>query len=185
MKIINSIIYLQNKILKYTKFPLILFFILIMLFNFIGCLKKNIKLATPGISFHIISKADTNGGEPCYIMIRMVNENNFLTDSYEEASKMIFANPPNESILTYDLILPYNYKEIKVNVPDKPTSLGLYCFFSEHSDKWKVLLPKPLKTKYKFVLEKNKIMQKTIPIELQKKEGFFNNLLKKVLKLFP
>lgn len=125
---------------------ILVFIILICIY---GC--KHTKLT-------LRSYPDTNKGQPVYVMIRSVNAKKFLTDSYQDIADKVFADPPDPSVLDYKAILPGQKQKIKLKKPD--TSVGIYCMFTEPGDEWKIILPRPLNSKYKIELEKNRIIEK-------------------------
>ncbi len=121
-----------------------------------GCGKKHIP--PPEIEFTIASEYETNDGQPFYCAIRSVNANQFLSEGYDDVAYMLFANPPNSTVLASFAILPGEEQEIKINKPDK-NALGFYCFFTEPGDPWKVKLDQPLGEEYEISLGKNKILE--------------------------
>ena len=136
-----------------------------------GCGKKQVP--PPQIKFTIKSKDDTNGGRPFYLTIRNVNANQFLTDTYQGVADMIFSDPPSPTVLAAQAIVPGEKQKIKVPKPDQ-NDVGIYCFFTDPSDPWKILLQQPLADKYKIVLDLNKIKQSEE--ELEQKKGFFSTI---------
>lgn len=127
-----------------------------------GCGKKQV--APPQIKFTIKSKDNTNAGRPFYIAIRNVNANQFLTDTYQGVAEEIFSDPPSPSVLAAQAIVPGEKLKIKVPKPDQ-NDVGIYCFFTDPSDPWKVLLQQPLADKYKIVLDMNRIKQSEKDLE--------------------
>jgi hypothetical protein len=71
---------------------------------------------------------------------------------------MLFANPPNSSVLASFVILPGEEQELKINKPGK-NDLGFYCFFTEPGDPWKIKLDQPLGEEYEIELGKNNILE--------------------------
>ena len=112
--------------------------------------------STPVMKFIIYSESDANDGQPFYIMIRIVNEGSFFTDSYQDASNMVFANPPIQDVLAANVVLPGKKCKIRVSKPSKKP-VAIYCIFTNPGDQWKVMLSQPLKNKYKVHLEQNAI----------------------------
>jgi hypothetical protein len=82
-----------------------------------GCGGKHVP--PPEIVFIIESESETNRGEPFYCAFRSVNANQFLTDSYDGVATMLFANPPDSSVLASLVLLPGEEQEIKIKRPDK------------------------------------------------------------------
>jgi hypothetical protein len=127
-----------------------------------GCGKKQI--SPPKIKFTIKSQDDTNAGRPFYIAIRNVNANQFLTDTYQGVAEKIFSDPPSPSVLAAQAVVPGEKLKIKVLKPDQ-NDVGIYCFFTDPSDPWKILLQQPLADKYKILLDVNKIKQSEKDLE--------------------
>ena len=150
------------------KYPLlnklfVFFFLLALLGAAAGC--ASTKTHTPHITFFIQADDSANNEQPFYILFRSVSERNFLTESYQQVAGLVFANTSDENILGRQVIMPGNKREIIVEEPLKDP-VGVYCLFTKPSDQWKILLKKPLASKYDIRLEKNRI--------LQKKRGFWN-----------
>jgi hypothetical protein len=71
---------------------------------------------------------------------------------------MLFANPPDSSVLASLVLLPGEEQEIKIKRPDK-VDIGLYCFFTEPGDPWKIKLDQPLGEEYAVALGENNILE--------------------------
>lgn len=107
-------------------------------------------------------KADYNAnrGQPVYVLIRSVNEKAFLTESYQDISNMIFKDPPDPSILSYQVLLPGQKQKIKIEKPEN-ASVGVYGLFTEPDEEWKMLLPQPFRYRYLLTLERNRMVETT------------------------
>ncbi len=136
-----------------------------------GCGKK--RIPPPQITFTIKSNEETNQGRLFYVAIRSVNSNQFLIETYQGAASMIYTDPPDPSILARRVILPGEKQKIKVVKPDQ-NQVGLYFFFTDPGDPWRVMIEQPLDDKYKIALDKNRIVQ--TEKSLKKKKGFFRKL---------
>jgi len=121
-----------------------------------GCGSKHVP--PPAIVFSIESESDTNQGQPFHCAMRSVNANQFLSESYDGVANMLFANPPNASVLASLVILPGEDQEIKIIKPDK-VDIGLYCFFTEPGEPWKIRLDQPLGDEYEVVLGEDRILE--------------------------
>jgi hypothetical protein len=99
------------------------------------------------IVFIIESESETNQGEPFYCAFRSVNQNQFLTDSYDGVATMLFANPPDSSVLASLVLLPGEEQEIKIKRPDKVDI------------PWKIKLDQPLGEEYEVALGENNIVE--------------------------
>ena len=121
-----------------------------------GCGGKHVP--PPEIVFTIDSESETNQGRPFHCVFRFVNANQFLGDSYDTVAALLFANPPDESVLASLVLLPGEEQEIKIKRPDK-ADIGLYCFFTEPGDPWKIRLDQPLGEEYEITLGENNILE--------------------------
>jgi hypothetical protein len=106
------------------------------------------------VTFHIAPNASVNNQRPVYIVFRKVNTKNFLTESYDNIADMVYADPPDESLLAWHILMPGQNEKVLVTKPDK-LSLGVYVLFTQPGEKWKMLLEKPLKSEYKISIQKN------------------------------
>jgi len=122
----------------------------------IGCGKKHVP--PPQIVFTIESEGEANDGQPFHCAIRSVNAKQFLIEGYDGVANMLFANPPNSTVLATLVILPGEEQELKINKPGQ-NDLGFYCFFTQPGDPWKVRLQQPLGEEYEISLGKNKILE--------------------------
>ncbi|MGD8706947.1 MAG: hypothetical protein PVF10_10760 [Syntrophobacterales bacterium] len=121
-----------------------------------GCGGKHVP--PPEITFIIESESETNQGEPFYCAFRSVNANQFLTDGYDGVAALLFTNPPDESVLASLVLLPGEDQEIKIKRPEK-VDIGLYCFFTQPGDPWKIKLDQPLGEEYEVALGENNIVE--------------------------
>jgi hypothetical protein len=102
---------------------------------------------------------DTNRGNPVYVLVRSVNEKAFLTESYQDVIGIVFKDPPDPSILAYQVIVPGQKQKLRVEKP-ADTPIGVYCLYTEPDEQWKMMLPQPLHSRYLILLEKNRITEK-------------------------
>lgn len=98
----------------------------------------------------------TNSGRPVYVLVRTVNENEFLTDSYRRISGLVYPNSGDPSVLKVLLVWPNRAQNVEVEVP-KEKSVGIYCIFTKPGDQWKLLLTEPMKPEYTAVLQDSTI----------------------------
>jgi hypothetical protein len=106
------------------------------------------------VTFFVAPDKSINDERPVYIVIRKVNKKNFLTESYDNIVDMVYAEPPDESLLSWHILMPGQNEKILVTKPDK-LSIGVYVLFTHPGEKWKMLLEKPLKSEYKIDIKKN------------------------------
>ncbi len=123
-----------------------------------GCSKKApVPAPPPRMLLDITSDIETNRGQPFYLVVRAINDKQFLTDNYQGIAGLVFADPPDPSVLTARAILPGKQQQITM---DKPTqaSVGLYFLFSDRIDQWKRMLSQPLsESGYQVTITKNVI----------------------------
>jgi hypothetical protein len=131
-----------------------------------GCGNKHVP--TPQMTFTIELDEKTNQGQPFYIVFRSVSEQQFVTEGYQDVAGMVFANPPNQSVLGTQVVLPGKEYEIEVEKPLRD-SLGVYGLYTEPKGEWKVILSKPLSDAYVIEFEKNRITS-------SEKKGFFRRV---------
>ncbi len=101
---------------------------------------------------------DANAKRTFYVVIRAVDEKEFLTDSYSKVSKMVFPNSRNPSVLRATLIWPQRKRWVWVNVPEGK-AIGVYGLFTHPGGQWKLMLSHPLRQSYSFVLEQGNVMR--------------------------
>ena len=123
----------------------------VLLAGLFGCAKNH-------MSIKIRSNYSTNNEQPVCIVIRSVNYNNFLTESYQDIAGMVYADPPNPSVIASHIILPGTKEKIEIEIPPKEL-VGVYSLFKE-PDIWKVILSRPFDKKYYIILEHNRIVIK-------------------------
>lgn len=143
----------RHRILHFKSFLLGTMLISVLL---AGCGNKHIP--PPQIVFTIESEREANDGQPFHCAIRSVNAKQFLTEGYDGVAAMLFANPPDSTVLATLVILPGEEQELKVNKPDQ-NDLGFYCFFTQPGDPWKVKLEQPLGEEYEISLGESKILE--------------------------
>jgi hypothetical protein len=123
----------------------------VLLAGLCGCAKNR-------MSIKIQSNYNTNDEQPVCIVIRSVNYNNFLTESYQDIAGMVYADPPNPTVIASHIILPGTKEKIEIEIPPKEL-VGVYSLFKE-PDIWKVILRRPFDKKYYIILEHNRIVIK-------------------------
>ena len=135
--------------------------------GFFGGKKKPVP--PPKITFTIKSDFETNYAQPFYLLFRTVNEQQFVTESYQDVAKIVFASPPDASVLGNHAVLPGEKEEMDIDKPMKD-SVGVYGLFTEPSRQWKVMLSSPLDSEYVIAFKKN-------TMTVKKKKGLFRRLI--------
>lgn len=108
------------------------------------------------ITFQIMPDTSINDERPVYIVIRKVNKMEFLIENYDGIAGTVFANPPDESVLAWHMLLPGQNEKIAVVMPEK-ADIGVYVLFASPGDNWKMILEKPLKSEYKINVKNNEL----------------------------
>ncbi|MEN6318099.1 MAG: hypothetical protein ABFD82_05030 [Syntrophaceae bacterium] len=122
--------------------------------GFYGCFGSKDAMKKEMITFTINPDSSTNDERPVYVVIRKADIKNFLAEDYDAIVDMVQAEPQDESILAWRVILPGQMEKIEVIKPDK-SSLGVYVLFTSPGEKWKMMLEKPLESEYKINIKRN------------------------------
>lgn len=86
------------------------------------------------------SPRDTNGGRPVRILVRAVDSQDYLNESYASAADKVINH--NESVLDSAVVYPGVPLYLKIKrVVNK--SLAFYVFFTSPGSRWKALLEAP------------------------------------------
>ncbi|SEM09263.1 Type VI secretion lipoprotein, VasD, EvfM, TssJ, VC_A0113 [Syntrophus gentianae] len=133
---------------------IIILFLLTLMGCLCGCGKSAVKQEQ--ILFNILPDVRINDERPVYIVIRKVNRTEFQIHDYDFISDMVYANPPNESLLDWHMLMPGQKEKIKVIKPDK-SDIGVYVLFANPGETWKLLFEAPLKTEYHIKVKNNEI----------------------------
>jgi hypothetical protein len=128
--------------------------LLLVMGSLYGCGKSTVKKEQ--ITFNIIPDSSINDERPVYIVIRKVNKMEFLVENYDGISDMVYANPPNESLLAWHMLLPGQKEKIQVIKPDK-SDIGVYVLFTSPGENWKMILENPLKSEYNINVKNNEL----------------------------
>jgi len=99
-----------------------------------------------------------NANRTFYVVIRAVDEKEFLTDSYSKISKLVFPTSKDPTVLRATLIWPKRKRWVWVDVPEGK-AIGVYGLFTHPGGQWKLLLSHPLGRSYSFTLEQGNVMR--------------------------
>jgi type VI secretion system VasD/TssJ family lipoprotein len=119
-----------------------------------GCFGSKDAMKKEMITFTINPDSSSNDERPVYIVIRKANIKNFLAEDYDVIVDMVHAEPQDESILAWRVLLPGQQEKIEVVKPEK-SSVGVYVLFTNPGEKWKMILEKPLESEYKINVKRN------------------------------
>jgi len=132
----------------------LILFLLAILGCLCGCGKSTVKQEQ--ILFNILPDSRINDERPVYIVIRKVNRTEFQIHDYDFISDMVYANPPNESLLDWHVLMPGQKEKIKIPMPDK-SDIGVYVLFAKPGENWKLLFEAPLKKEYHINVKNHEI----------------------------
>ena len=107
----------------------------------LGCKAKG-EAVTPdkGVKLPIVVRAsvDSNDGRPVYIVVRIVDEQGFIEDSYAKVAALVVE--PDESVLATMLVFPGTVAYRVLELEAAPEMIGVYGLFSVVEDgNWKML----------------------------------------------
>ncbi|MCK5798644.1 MAG: hypothetical protein KAI47_15735 [Deltaproteobacteria bacterium] len=108
-------------------------------------------------TIYLKSEGQLNGGRPLYVVVRTVDEQSFLADTYGKLAKVVTASPRDADVLKVLLLWPEAKNEVTIEVPtDK--AIGLYCLFTHPGNQWKVLFPSPMASNVHLRLVRGNVM---------------------------
>jgi hypothetical protein len=108
------------------------------------------------IILKILPDAHINDDRSVCVVIRKMNGMDFLVDNYDNISNMVYANPPNESVLAWRIILPGQKERIEITKPEK-SDIGVYGLFINPGENWKVKFEQPLNLEYNIKIKDNEL----------------------------
>ena len=120
-----------------------------------GCGGKK-PLLQKHVTFRITPDADINNAQPVYLVIRKVNKTSFLVEDYDEVAKLVYADPPDDSLLAWKALLPGKKEEIKVAIPSE-SDVGIYGMFTQPDENWKIMIKSPLGSEYDIMIQDNRL----------------------------
>lgn len=130
-----------------------------------GCAgQKSASEARITLNVHSVPKA--NDGQLFYMVVRDVNQKQFLTDTYQSVAGMVFADPKDPSILSAQAIFPGQDQTLKVAQPAK-NLLAVYFLFTDPGDHWKKMVSQPLDTNYEINIDTDRV-------KIDVKKGLFS-----------
>jgi predicted component of type VI protein secretion system len=138
-----------------TTATVIILSLLIMIGSLSGC-GKSTAVKREEVVFNITPDAHVNDDRPVYIVIRKVNKMEFLTDNYDGITDVVCTNPPPESLMAWQMLLPGQNEKIQVFKPEK-SDIGIYVLFANPGENWKIILEAPLKKEYNIKVKPNEL----------------------------
>lgn len=116
-----------------------------------GCGGKK-ALSHSRVTFTVTPEPGINDAQPFYVVIREVNKKSFLMENYDKIADSVYADPPDKSLLGSQVILPGKTEVIKVAIPSE-SDIGIYALFTRPGENWKIMITKPLGSKYDIVVQ--------------------------------
>jgi hypothetical protein len=101
----------------------------------------------PPLKFNVRAEYQANNGRLFYLLIRGVNEKQFMLESYQDIAAKAFADPPDPSVLGVFSVVPGSKQECTVTQPAQGT-VALYFLLTQPGQQWKRLLSTPLDDEY-------------------------------------
>jgi len=120
------------------------------------------------MTLKVKSDAEANNRQPVALVVRAVNYNSFLTESYQDVAQKVYANPPDTALLDSRILLPGQKEKLTFEMPGKDL-VGIYCLFSRPHT-WKEILRRPFNKKYRIIIKENDI--------IVDKRGFWGRLFR-------
>lgn len=143
--------------------------VLLIMASICGC-AGNKFLHQKKVTFCIKPDKSANNAQPLYIVIRDVDKKSFLIEDYDEIADLVYTDSPDESLLTWHVVLPGKKEEITVKVPGK-SDVGIYGMFTQPEENWKIMFERPLEAEYEIIIQDNSLKYK------KEKKGFWKWLL--------
>lgn len=107
------------------------------------------------------SSKDTNDGKPLYMLVRAVDSRALVSESYADASALVFTTKKDPSVKHVQAIMPGT--EINVTIPTPESSdIALYFFYTHPGDQWRIPLTQPLPSDIVVELGSNQIKRASV-----------------------
>lgn len=108
--------------------------------------------APPQMALEIKPAATANKGQVFYMVVRSTNEKQYLTATYADITGLVFADPPDPSVLGAFPVFPGKPQTLNVAQPGQ-NPVAFYFLFSGPSDHWRHLVDQPLAAGYEIRIE--------------------------------
>lgn len=83
----------------------------------------------------------TNQGRPLYMLVRAVQRQAYLAESYQDATAKVMT--PDKSVLRVVALHPGSSRRLLIGVPAK-SPVGLYFLFAKPARSWRLYLDAPV-----------------------------------------
>ncbi|WP_428261502.1 hypothetical protein [Haliangium sp.] len=111
--------------------------------------------ATPKTVLVIRSDENTNAGRPLQVLVRAVELQAFLEDSYATVAGLVIT--PDDTVLAGAVLFPGHELRLSIERPTAP--IAVYFLFTEPGSPWKMQLEPPLKWRVEFQLGEHSILE--------------------------
>lgn len=110
------------------------------------------------VDFILIADGKANDDRSVYIVIRKLNKKMFLAESYDDVANVIYAEPRDQSLLAWRILMPGQKENVKLEIikPDE-MNIGVYGLFANPGKNWKLFLETPLESKYSINVRGNNL----------------------------
>lgn len=139
-----------------------------ILLSLVGCAGKK-PVPPPQMTLNIQTDPATNKGQIFYMVLRSVTDRQFLSDSYQSVASLVFADPPDPTLLGAHAIVPGRKQVIRTVQPTQ-NALAFYFMFTEPADQWKKMVSQPLASAYNVGIDRDDA------VVIEKRKGFFGRL---------
>lgn len=102
------------------------------------------------------SAPHVNHDRRVYLVVRVVKEEQFLSDPYQHIAELVFPSAPDASVKLVRAIEPGRDAQVKLALPDDQP-FAVYALFSDPGEAWKVLVTPPFSGRYEVLLERNRV----------------------------
>ncbi len=121
-----------------------------------GCSNIMNLMDSDSIKFSFESEEETNDGRSMYVVIRTVNNKNFMIESYDQIADMVYGDSPDKGFIVSYVILPGKEKNVTISKPED-SAIAVYALFTHPGEKWKTLIKAPFEKAYDIKLLDNSI----------------------------
>jgi predicted component of type VI protein secretion system len=128
-----------------------IFMLLLLLIT--GCSGKSSKKYTV---LDVTGFEDLNSNQPVCLVVRTLTQKDYFVKSYDDIADMVYADPQDESLLAWRMILPGEKLKIEVEQPETG-HIGIYSLFTNPGGHWKLMLNSPFEKKYKISVSTNNL----------------------------
>ena len=130
---------------------------LIVVFLFVaGC--SSTPEPPPPLTFYVDPGLEANDGHLVYMIVRSVNEKQFIDETYPMVASKVFPLTEDPTLLGVHPISPGEKREIEMTGPAKGP-VAVYFMFTDPGPFWKTLLNTPLSSSYGISLPSHNTVQ--------------------------